>query len=285
MHPRSITGAAGACTDLNLASCDLQGGGYLDNDERRRPSANYSTFALRRVRSAHTPPPPERPLKSSEFALTLTDEFTISQSERLAEALGERLKIGQLRGYLRLSDPSVLDPLIVLLGRWEAWAVLSAAAVATYGKGFLKRLAQRNADALADRWRGVSKRKQAEPIRGVAESLATARTADGRSPVILVGVPTPGDSSWGAVMRIGPGGHEDVARDLALFALHVKQIDDEVFAAAEAGKAPVGPMQIEERSDGALWISWQWVDREGDLRTEDVRIRIRQRGQNADQSE
>ena len=184
------------------------------------------------------PPPPEPPLDSSEFSLTLSTEFP-EKGGRAARRSTEQTPEGRpstaLPAPLCIVHPSPVDSASRGPGRMAP------------PKGGSKRLfgeagvscGRRHVGSAAEPFRGG----RWEPITDIARALASATAAERGAASIHLGLRNPENLDWGTVVAI-------VSED-----------------PEESGMA-----QVEILADGCLLVRWRWIDQDGRRHDEAIKV-------------
>ena len=151
---------------------------------------------------------------------------------------------------LRSADP---PSFIQIMGEAVQWlSPLKVAATV-----FLSQLAK---DAASDVYKNKAKIAQAlaqigaAPLRLVAESLKRVRDESPRQPRIVLGLSIP-DDYFGTALSITDHSEEEVAYLIAGFVMRAEVIQQLVQAEVDAGRPPLGRVQV-MCSDGGFKLVW-----------------------------
>lgn len=180
-------------------------------------------------------------------------------SAQIVNQLSKHLSISRGRYlYLRASaDVGNLPQIIQLVGDAVAWLPLAAFAAA-----YLKRLAEKSADATWDLIRKKFDRSDKSAVAFVESVtiLAEARAAMAGKGAIIVGLNCP-QPHWGTVVIIKDEDPIVIAEMMAKFAVNAERISSFVHNEMDSGAKPLGHVNVEFLEDGQVRLNW--IDQAG----------------------
>ena len=200
----------------------------------------------------------EQGTSHATISLSLTADFGHPENaEAIRTELNKYLMVDRPMYHFQESVDPAQPSFIQLLGEVALWSPLVIAATV-----YLKTLAKRAGDATWDGLASLFKSNEVKPLADVATCLAKAvEPVDGKA-TILVGLNSP-DDVFGTVISTDSTDPEEIARVLASFIVHMEELSTIMQAEIEAGRTPIGRVNIELQDDGSLLVKWTMVDASG----------------------
>lgn len=174
-----------------------------------------------------------------------TDDIGLDNRDQLVEDLSASIKIGEIREtHFRGADG--LPSYIQLIGNWQAWVPIVAAATV-----FLKKIAERAADDAYP----ILKTGAQDVFHLFVEALSRARGRADDIPQIIVALDVP-DDYFGTSLSISTSTEIDAAVLLANFVAQSQKIHRAVQAEVDNGARPVGGFKLAALEDGRFEVTW-----------------------------